>query len=173
MTQFPDHPLWDFAIATYTQDGVAEICLGLQEAHGTDVNILLACAWSGLRGQTLEQDGVEALQDAVREWHVEVVIALRQVRKRMKQGLDGVDADGLQMSLRAQLQKLEIDMEHAEQLRLGAVLDTLKTNNEAGGTEQAIANMADYLGALGAPQSPETTAALQQIADAGAAVESR
>ena len=135
MTQFPDHPLWDFAIATYTQDGVAEICLDLQEAYGAE--------------------------------------ALRQVRKRMKQGLDGVAADDLQMSLRAQLQKLEIDMEHAEQLRLGAVLDTLNTTDEAGGTELAVANLAGYLGALGAPSSPETAAALRQIAVAGAAVESR
>lgn len=170
MTQFPEHPLWDFSVAAYRKTGVAEACLDLQQAYGVDVNILLACVWSGLRGQSLDAIGINVLRTSVHEWHDEVVRPLRKIRKRMKKGLDAKAPDQLQLSLRAQLQKVEIDMEHAEQLRLAAFLDSAESDPASGGTVLAVANMALYLDSLGATSTPTTGEILQGIASASAAV---
>ncbi len=170
MIQFPEHALWDFSVAAYRKTGVAESCLDLQQAYGVDVNILLACAWSGLRGQSLDAIGIDVMRTSAREWHEEVVRPLRKIRKRMKKGLDAKEPDQLQLSLRAQLQKIEIDMEHAEQLRLAAFLDSAESDPPSGGTVLSVANMVRYLDSLGAPSTPKTEKILQGIASAGAAV---
>ena len=123
--QFPDHPFWDFSLATYGMDGVADACIALQEAHGADVNVLLFCAWAGRNGVRLDRAQIEAVCGSVRGWHEEVVRPLRSVRRRLKSALDGSPPSELQMALRARVQKIEIDAEHIEQLRLAALADTL------------------------------------------------
>src|SRR5690606_38692262 len=39
-----DH--WQFSLAVYTRDGVAEHCLALQSRLGLDVNVLLLMLWA-------------------------------------------------------------------------------------------------------------------------------
>ena len=94
--QFPDHPFWDFSLATYGKEGVADACIALQEAHGADVNVLLFCAWAGCHGVRLDRAQIEAACGAVRGWHEEVVRPLRSVRRRLKSALDGSPPSELQ-----------------------------------------------------------------------------
>lgn len=176
--QFPDHPFWDFSLATYGRDGVAEACLALQEMHGADVNILLFCAWAGGNGVRLDRAQIEAVCEAVRGWHEEVVRPLRSVRRRLKSPLDGSPLSELQVALRARIQKIEIDAEHIEQLRLAAIADAPGFvgfggfgdfgNSAAAPPDGAAAraNMEAYLSVLGSGAGAETDAALAAIAAA-------
>jgi len=162
--QFPDHPFWDFSLATYGRNGVADACLALQEAHGADVNILLFCAWAGCNGVRLDRAQIEAARRAVRGWHEEIVRPLRSVRRRLKSPLDGSPPSELQSALRARIQKIEIDAEHVEQLRLAALADGFGTGTEAPDAAVALSNMETYLSLLGAGK--ETRAELDTVAAA-------
>ncbi len=173
--QFPDHPFWDFSLATYGRDGVADACITLQEAHGADVNILLFCAWAGRNGVRLDRAQIEAACAAVEGWHREIVRPLRSVRRRLKSALDGSPPSELQAALRARVQKIEIDAEHIEQLRLAALADTPDFggfgelgNSRAAPLDSAAAraNMEAYLSVLGSGAGAETGAALAAIAAA-------
>ncbi len=170
--QFPDHPFWDFSLATYGRDGVADACIALQEAHGADVNILLFCAWAGCNGIRLDRAQIEAACETVRGWHEDIVRPLRSVRRRLKTAVDGAAPGALQSALRARIQKIEIDAEHIEQLRLAALADAPDFGDfGASGaappdSAAARANMEIYLSVLGPGAVAGTDAALAAIAAA-------
>ena len=42
--------LWDWAVAAYGADGVADACLELQDAAGQNVPLLLWAAWTARTG---------------------------------------------------------------------------------------------------------------------------
>lgn len=44
------NPLWAFSLEHYARPGVKPACLTLQDTHGLDVNVALACAWHERRG---------------------------------------------------------------------------------------------------------------------------
>ena len=167
--QFPDHSFWDFSLATYGRTGVSEACLALQEAHGADVNILLFCAWAGCNGASLDRKRVEAACAAVDAWHREIVRPLRSVRQRLKTALDECPPGGLQPALRARIQKIELDAEHIEQLRLAALADDVDDVDTGAATlDEAAArtNMKTYLSVIEADMAAETRAAIDAIAAA-------
>ena len=167
--QFPDHPFWDFSLATYGRDGVADACIALQEAHGADVNILLFCAWAGCNGVRLGRPQIEAACGAVREWHDEIVRPMRSVRRRLKGAVDGASPGQLTSALRARVQKIEIDAEHIEQLRLAALADALEPGRAGAAALDSAAvrtNMDIYLSVLGSGADAQTDAALAAIAAA-------
>ena len=170
--QFPDHPFWDFSLATYGRAGTADACLALQEAHGADVNILLFCAWAGCNGVRLDRAQIELARGAVREWHKEVVTPLRSVRRRLKTALDDAAPGDLQSALRARIQKIEIDAEHIEQLRLAGRADIFegaefgRSGAAAPDGAAARANMEAYLSVLGSAAGAEADAALAAISAA-------
>ena len=150
MTEFPDHPFWDFSLEVYMTPGVGEACLELQERHGLDVNLLLFCIWLGASGRgTLAKAEIEELMSAVRVWHDDIVRALRAVRTRMKGGMPPAP-DALAESLRQRVQKIEIDCEHTEQLMLAACVDRAADGSRSGDDRAADAgaNAAGYFGGL-------------------------
>ena len=164
--QFPEHPFWDFSLATYGRNGVSEACLALQEAHRVDVNILLFCAWAGCNGASLDRKQVEAACAAVDAWHCEIVRPLRSVRQRLKTGLDECPPGDLQPALRARIQKIELDAEHIEQLRLAALADDFNTGAAAPDEAAARTNMKTYLSVIESDMAAETRAAIDTIAAA-------
>lgn len=151
MTDFPEHPFWDFSIKVYMSDGVGAACIALQETHGIDVNVLLYCSWLGASGRGVVSDAeMSSITDAVTTWHDDVVRRLRQVRTRMKGGMPPAP-DDLSESLRQRIQKIEIDCEHAEQLMLAATIDRAPDETLPAATRAAaaIANISLYFGAAG------------------------
>ena len=154
MTEFPDHPFWDYSLKVYMSDGVGAACLALQEAHQLDVNVVLFCIWLGASGRgALTDSEMAEVTRAVGAWHDSVVRPLRAVRMRMKGGMPP-SPDALADSLRRRIQKIEIDCEHTEQLMLAAVVER---NAGASGTEaaDAVANIGCYFRALGISVSDE------------------
>tara|TARA_Y100001968_G_scaffold318654_1_gene349152 strand:+ start:557 stop:1150 length:594 start_codon:yes stop_codon:yes gene_type:complete len=128
LSDFPVHPFWDFSLDVYMSDGVGQACLELQNEHQLDVNILLYCMWVGASGRgSLTVAQMAAVNEAVNEWHQDVVRALRAIRVRMKR-VEGATPEPLTESLRQSIQKTEIDCEHAEQLMLAASVDLTADN---------------------------------------------
>ena len=129
--------LWTFSLAVYDQPGVATACLGLQDRHGLDVNLLLYCCWAGVRGATLSAAQIRALQRAAAAWSAEVVQPLRAVRRRLK-----TERDDEAQDLRAKVLQLEIEAERLEQARLLAALPLAAGEPEP---RKAGANLRAYL----------------------------
>ena len=151
MTEFPDHPFWDFSLRVYMSPGVGAACVELQEAHQLDVNILLFCCWVGASGRgAMTRDDMAAATGAVARWHEEVVRPLRAVRTGMKGGMPPAP-DALAESLRRRIQKTEIDCEHTEQLMLAATAGDRADAARAAElrAEDAAANIGLYFQALG------------------------
>ncbi len=149
--EFPDHPLWDFSLEVYARPGVEPACLALQEAHGADVNVLLAVIWHGARGLRQSPAELDRLGGAVADWRERVVRPLRAVRRDMKAAL-GAPAP-MADRLRNRVKRLELDAEHLEQLLLAQLLpgggeDVDLSPDTALAT--AAANARAYLESLGA-----------------------
>ncbi len=123
MSDFPDHPFWDFSLRVYMTPGVGPACVELQAAHELDVNVVLWCLWMGASGRgSMTGAEMRGALDAIDPWHNEVVRALRAVRTRMKGGMPP-SPDARTESLRQRIQKIEIDCEHNEQLMLAGAVD--------------------------------------------------
>lgn len=71
--------LWDWAVAAYGREGVAEACLDLQDQHGQSVPLLLWAAWSEPAGA----EAIEAACETARAWHEAAIDPLRAVRRRL------------------------------------------------------------------------------------------
>ena len=120
--------LWTFAVTLYAVPGVAEACLGLQDRHGCDVNVLLFAAWMGaVRRRTLTLAELAEAAAAVRDWHTEIVGPLRDARRRLKSGPAPAPNDASE-ALRTRIKAIEIE---AERIEL-AVLETVAAKWRSG-----------------------------------------
>lgn len=105
--------LWDFSLTTYARPGVAEACLSLQDRRGIDVNRLLHALWCGARGHRITPQEHRRLEQAVSEWHEQVVRPLRGVRRWMKHRSEVFGNEGA--ALREAIKKQELEAERLEQ----------------------------------------------------------
>jgi uncharacterized protein (TIGR02444 family) len=117
-----DNPFWQFSLAVYAAPGVAAECLALQRALDIDVNMLLFCAWLGVRKTIMTAEDIEAFEAIVRPWQQSVVRALRAARDAMKaipeMGHNDVKA------LRKQILEVELRAEQIQQaLQFQAITD--------------------------------------------------
>lgn len=109
---------WDFSLRIYALPGVAEECLGLQERHGTNVNLLLFCVFWGARfGAKLSAEELAEASALVSVWHAEVTKSLRRARTSIRR-LQAMDATQLirdrAENLRQDVKKLELAAERME-----------------------------------------------------------
>ena len=91
------------------------------------------------------------------------------MRQRLKTALDDCPPGDLQPALRARIQKIELDAEHIEQLRLAALADDVDDAGTGATTlDEAAArtNMKTYLSVIEADMAAETRAAIDTIAAA-------
>lgn len=109
---------WDWAVAAYGREGVAEACLELQDEHGQCVPLLLWAAWRGRSGAHITGDVAEQAAALCRIWSDEVIAPVRGVRRRLKTPL--MDGDELvRLPLRENIKAVELAAERAlmEQLQ--------------------------------------------------------
>ncbi len=121
---------WTFTLAVYERPGVAPACLGLQDRHGLDVNLLLFCGWAAARGLALDPHTLRAAEEAVASWRNQVVKPLRGLRRRLKRDLPGFPADAV-AALRRRILEVELEAEKLEQGRLERLLPATPSD-EAG-----------------------------------------
>ncbi len=121
MSGTPNHPFWDFSLAVYGREGVAQACVALQDRRGLDVNLLLFCCWAGSRGRRLDPVDLKGLDAAVRPWREAVVRPLRGIRRWLKTQAPapGTPAHRLRVRVKAD----ELQAEAVEQARLAQALE--------------------------------------------------
>ena len=108
-----DNEFWQFSLAVYAENGVADECLTLQQQTGLDINVLLFCAWIGVRGGILSSADIEAAMRNVAHWHDRVVRPLRSVRQEIKKlGQSELE------SFRERIKSIELEAEQIEQALL-------------------------------------------------------
>lgn len=161
---FPPHPFWPFSLVLYSQAGVADACLTLQDEYGLDVNLVLFCIWTGMRGPgVLEPDELNECIARAGRWQSEVVERIRYVRRTLKQDSLGADA-ALVDVFRPRVQKLEIDGERVEQLMLGSIVPLERGPR---GREQAEQNLNAYLTWAGVNPTGAARSAVEFVFSAG------
>ncbi|MGE5500557.1 MAG: TIGR02444 family protein [Ignavibacteriales bacterium] len=94
--------LWEWAIASYQQEGAPEICLSLQDEHGQCVCLLLWAIWGSPDEATLAR-GVEIARD----WQSRVVGPLREARRNLRTPSPAVD-DRAREELREEIMSAEM-----------------------------------------------------------------
>jgi uncharacterized protein (TIGR02444 family) len=136
------HPFWRFSLGFYGRSGVEQACLGLQNACGADVNLLLFCCWAGNRGRALDKRSLHRAVSAVRPWQEEIVQPLRRARRSLKRSGAGAYRSVL---------GLELDAEYVEQLLLAGLAARLPPPGRRHDPQAACAaNLERYLELLGA-----------------------
>lgn len=117
--------LWGFAVRLYAADGVAPLCLRLQDAYGLDTPTLLFALWRGPRGG-LSLAAAERTEAVAEAWSAQSVHPLRAARRALKGGpppqwpRGGPDAAAVE-SFRAQIKALELSAEKMLLAALAAV----------------------------------------------------
>jgi len=108
--------LWCFAQELYRQPGVEAACLQLQE-QGADICLLLCGAWLERRQIACQTERVTALRNLAEPWQEQVVLPLRQLRLRWR---EGAQDDKALAQLREQVKQLELAAEREQLQRLAA-----------------------------------------------------
>ena len=109
---------WQFSLALYAREGVADRCLFLQRELGLDVNVLLVMLWAaGQWRRTPLRTEVDEADRRIRAWREQVVWPLRQVRTTLRSG-PAPAPDASTSRLREAIKKLELEAERIEQAQL-------------------------------------------------------
>jgi len=148
-----DSAFWRFSLRFYALPDVAPACLELQDKAGVDVNLMLFLLFLADGKRTLTKTDVAQLDAAIARWRNDVVVPLRDLRRRLKSGIGDIppaESDGL----RNMVKRVELEAERLEQSRLerdGAALGTAASSRDAA----AKANLAAYAAHLGSfPATP-------------------
>ncbi len=122
---FPDCAFWDFSVAVYARERVADACLALQDRDGARVNLLLLCCWAAASGRGALDDAALARAMAATEaWHGGVVARLRAARRAVREAGENAPRATVE-ALRRRLLAVELDGERIEQSMLAATLTAL------------------------------------------------
>lgn len=78
------NPFWEYSCSAYGREGVASLCLELQDRLDVDVNVLLYAAWLGFLGRSLSQEHLQGVDEQVRQWREDIVRPLRALRRDLK-----------------------------------------------------------------------------------------
>ncbi|MCE7027530.1 TIGR02444 family protein [Jiella avicenniae] len=155
-------PLWDWTLERYRRDGVAPLCLALQERHGADVNLLFLALWLAATGRALSPDDDPGV--AVAAWHREIVLPLRSARRAMKGWPmpENRPTPEERDRVRAKLQAVEIE---TEKLELG-LLEAWSTGAELAPADASPATaLANLRHVLPAASDDPGLAKLAELAD--------
>jgi uncharacterized protein (TIGR02444 family) len=114
-----------FALHIYEDAQVASACLSLQNRYGLDVNVLLFAAYAGaVMACPLSAADAANAQGLVSQWHDDIVLPLRAVRRRLKSGPKPAPSD-LTEALRDKIASVEIEAELVELSRLNVLAEAL------------------------------------------------
>jgi uncharacterized protein (TIGR02444 family) len=111
--------LWTFALRLYTEPGVEQACLHLQDG-GADVCLLLTACWLGRRSAAFDASRLDTLLRVCEPWQEGVVKPLRTLRLNWRaQAQD----DPALAGLREQIKALELEAERKLLARLESAAD--------------------------------------------------
>lgn len=142
---------WRYSLRVYRLPGVEAALLALQDAAGTDTNLLLWCCWQASRGRALDKRTLRRAMAATARWQSEVILPLRRARRALKAAPHGLP-EGWAADLRRRIAAAELDMEYAEQRLLFDLAQGLaappRPRAPRAEAQGAVARYLDLLGAL-------------------------
>ncbi|WP_374651386.1 TIGR02444 family protein [Dongia sp.] len=126
---------WEFSLALYCREAVANACLSLQERRGADVNLILAICWLARSGYAVRETAIESALAAIAPWSEAILRPMRTIRRRLGAEFAEVGANQRQ-SIKHGLLSVELEAERISQQKIVAVmadhLDGLSTEPARG-----------------------------------------
>ena len=159
-------PLWRFSLGFYRQPGVADACIALQDGCGVDVNILLFFLWLATARRCVSPSTAQALCMKVDPWRNDVVVPLRAVRRRLKDGSSLVERSVAEL-FRTKIKAVELESERLQQEAMLALADGLATHSAPTVEVAARANVAAYEHVLAGTFTPAAVDLLLAALSAG------
>jgi len=111
---------WEFSLALYCREAVANACLSLQDRRGADVNLLLAICWLARSGYAVSDAALESGLSATSVWSESILRPLRAVRRSVASFAE-VNANDRQ-SIKHGLLAVELEAERVSQQKIVAAL---------------------------------------------------
>jgi uncharacterized protein (TIGR02444 family) len=160
-------PFWRFSLKLYSQAGVSDACIALQDSLGVDVNLLLFLFWLASDDRQLAASEVKMLDDNVRDWRSLTIVPIRDTRRKLK-GAATLVAPDRQEAFRNKVKAVELDAERLQQEALYEFSRSGPLGKPAAPAAAARANVAAYENVLGLrfPKAPVEvlTAAFDAVA---------
>lgn len=138
MANTEKNPFWQFSLQLYSQVGVAEACLVLQDKFGRQVNVVLWSLWLANKQQQLTEQMLVRADEELQSWRQEVLQPARKVRQQIKQ-LAGATSDSY-----LQAKAFELTLERYEQKSLWQLSELLETGERSNSPCLAIENLHCY-----------------------------
>jgi len=152
-------PFWRFSLRFYRQPGVADACIALQDGCGVDVNILLFFLWLATARRCVPPATAEQVCTKAAPWRDDVVVPLRTLRRRLKDGSSLVERGAADV-FRTRIKAVELESERLQQESLYALAAGLTTQDAPTVEAAARANVAAYEQASGRDFAPSAVEAL-------------
>jgi uncharacterized protein (TIGR02444 family) len=152
-------PFWRFSLRFYRRPGVADACIALQDGCGVDVNILLFFLWLALARRCVPPAAAIAVCAKVAPWRDDVVVPLRMLRRRLKEGSSLVERGAAEL-FRTRVKAIELESERLQQESMFALAAGLATEDASTIDAAARANVAAYEQAMARRFAPEAVSIL-------------
>jgi uncharacterized protein (TIGR02444 family) len=146
-------PFWRFSLGFYRQPGVADACIALQDGCGVDVNILLFFLWLATAKRAVPPAAAQAVCATAGPWRDDVVVPLRTLRRRLKDGSPLVERNTAEL-FRTRIKGVELEAERLQQEALFALAAGLATQDAPSVEAAGRANVAAYEATMGRTFTP-------------------
>ena len=152
---------WAFAVAAWERPGVAAICLDLQNLHGQLPALLLWRLWALEVDRPVDTQGLTTAVQTARRWEAEVLVPLRDLRRRLADR-QAPEFDDARARVRRRVLEAELEAEHA----LMDALETLETVPQSPAVGAVGSRLEAMIDLAAAWRSPAPTAALARLIEA-------
>jgi len=152
-------PFWRFSLRFYRRPEVADACIALQDGCGVDVNILLFLLWLATARRRVTLAAAQAVCAKAAAWRDDVVVPLRTLRRRLKEGSPLVERGTAEL-FRTRIKAIELESERLQQESMFALAAGLATENASTVEAAARANVAAYEQALARRFAPDAVGVL-------------
>lgn len=139
---------WRFSLRFYARDGVAPLCLELQDQHGVDVNLLFFVLYFASQQRRINIGDAQKFDQAAATWRTRVVQPLRALRRDLKNGVAAMDPQATE-ALRSDIKRSELHAERLQQKMLEHAFPLATTGTPGAIPEAAAANIAAYGAVVG------------------------
>jgi len=136
-------PFWRFSLRFYRRPAVADACIALQDGCGVDVNILLLLLWLATARRRVSVAAAQEVCAKAAAWRDDVVIPLRTLRRRLKDGSSLVERGAAEL-FRTRIKAIELESERLQQESMFALAAGLATESASTVEAAARANVAAY-----------------------------
>ena len=161
---------WDFSNQLYDKDGVAEICLNLQEEFEVDVNLILFCYWiARFKHGPSVAEWTKICEFSI-EWQKLIVKPIRNARKSISIKRQNYFKDEDYTELRIQLTTTELAAEKIQQNTIQSFIKVESREISSFSSDEALTNVSYYLSLFNITQTEKIKKNLLMIAETAALI---